>query len=80
MNRFTLAALVAALAIPSVALAHPSFEAHGHDFVFAAPPVAQDAQRDRDDSDARARLDRIEAQRAKDEAPKSNVNTKGDAR
>ena len=79
MNRFTLAALVAALAIPSVALAHPSFEAHGHDFVFAAPLMAQDAQRERDD-DARARLDRIEAQRAKDEAPKSNVNTKGETR
>lgn len=63
MHRFTLAALVAALVVPSIALAHPSLEAHGHDLTFVTVAPAPDSVRE----DARARLDRIEAQRAKDE-------------
>ncbi len=64
MNRIKLAALVAALVVPSAALAHPSFEAHGHDFVFAAPKAEDHAVADRERDEAvKQRLDRIERDR-----------------
>lgn len=62
-----IAALVAILFTSGTALAHPSFEAHGHDLVYAAPSAA-----DRRADEVRERLDRVEADRnaAKSDAPR----------
>lgn len=68
-----IAALAAILFTSTVALAHPSFEVHGHDVVYASPSAA-----DRRADEVRERLDRVEASRSvkKDNAP--SVEKKGE--
>ena len=75
-TKLTLIAAFAALQFTStVALAHPSFEVHGHDVVYASPSAA-----DRSADEARERLDRVEASRSAAKSDASRVEKKEPAR